>query len=492
MSEKRKMLCLALPLLILGCAAAGSAPPAKSALPIDIESRLELFVDRFLIEKMDGARLKLHEPAPAGTAVPFDRPWEGSFSGYVTVLKDGGTYRMYYRGIPEAGGDSSNLQVTCYAESVDGKTWVKPDLGFHEVRGTRKNNVILANCPPFTDNFSPFLDANPAAPATERFKALAGNSISGLVPFVSADGIRWQKKGTRPVITAGAFDSQNVSFWSGAERCYLCYFRTWSDGKEGGGGIRTVSRARSSDFLNWSKPEPMDFGGTPREHLYTNQTTPYFRAPHIYLALPMRFMPGRKVLSEEQAQALGVSPNYKGDCADAVFMSSRGGTRYDRTFMEGFIRPGTDAGNWASRAGLSALGIVPTGETEISIYKQAHYAQPSAHLVRYTLRTDGFVSVNAPYAGGMLLTKPLIFKGKELIVNFSTSAAGSLRVQIENEMGEPVPSRGLEECEEIGGDSIERIVRWKTGSDVSALAGKPVRLRFSMKDADLYSVRFRE
>jgi hypothetical protein len=253
-----------------------------------------------------------------------------------------------------------------------------------------------------------------------------------------------------------------------------------------------VSLARSDDFLNWSKPEQMNFGNTPMEHLYTNQTTPYFRAPHILLALPMRFMPGRKVLTEEQAQALGVSPNYKGDCADAVFMSSRGGSRYDRTFMEGFLRPGTDAGNWASRAGLTALGIVPTGETEISIYKQAHYAQHSAHLVRYTLRTDGFVSVNAPYAGGMLLTKPLIFKGNELIVNFSASAAGSLRVQIENESGAPFLGYALADSEEIIGDSIERIVRWKGGPDVNVLAGKPVKLRFAMKDADLYSIRFRE
>ena len=479
-------------MVLLKDAAIHFAASVEGVAPIPIGSRLELFVDRFLIEKMDGTRLQLHEPVPAGTAIPFDRPWEGSFSAFVTVLKDGGTYRMYYRGTPDAGGDSSNLEVTCYAESVDGKTWIKPELGFFEVRGTRKNNVILANIPPFTGNFSPFLDVNPAAPTIERFKALAGNNISGLFPFVSADGVRWRKKGNRPVLTDGAFDSQNVSFWSEAEQCYLCYFRTWSNRIEGGNGIRTVSRARSADFFVWSKPESMDFGGTPMEHIYTNQTTPYFRAPHIYLALPMRFMPGRKVLSEEQAKALGVSPNYKSDCADAVFMSSRGGNHYDRTFMEGFIRPGTDAGNWASRAGLSALGIVPTGETEISIYKQAHYAQPSAHLVRYTLRTDGFASVNAPYADGEFSIKVLTFSGKELVINYSTSAAGSFRVQIENDAGAPLPGYTLADSDEIVGDSIERIVHWKTGSDVSALAGKPVRLRFAMKDADLYSFRFRE
>jgi len=79
--------------------------------------------------------------------------------------------------------------------------------------------------------------------------------------------------------------------------------------------------------------------------------------------------------------------------------------------MEGLIRPGPDPGNWASRAGLTALGIVPTGPAEMSIYKQAHYAQPTTHLVRYVWRTDGFASANAGYNGGEMLTRPLLFSG---------------------------------------------------------------------------------
>ncbi|MEZ6047619.1 MAG: hypothetical protein R3C11_18975 [Planctomycetaceae bacterium] len=40
------------------------------------------------------------------------------------------------------------------------------------------------------------------------------------------------------------------------------------------------------------------------------------------------------------------------------------------------------------------------------------------------------------------------------------------------------------------GNEIDRVVRWKSGTDVSSLAGKPVRLHFKMKDADLYSLKF--
>jgi len=197
------------------------------------------------------------------------------------------------------------------------------------------------------------------------------------------------------------------------------------------------------------------------------------------------------VLTDDEALALGVGEGYASDCAETVFMTSRGGERYDRTFMEGFIRPGLDPGNWASRSGLSALGVVPTRASEISIYKQAHYAQRSNRLERYTLRMDGFVSVNAPFAGGEMRTRPIRFSGSDLMLNFSTAAAGGIRVEVQDEEGKPLPGYTLEDCELLVGDSIERAVKWKRGNDPRALAGRAVRLRFVMKDADIYSMRFR-
>jgi hypothetical protein len=465
------------------------AEPLPSDAPVDIGSRLEPFADDFMIERLDGAELKLREPALAGVALRFDRPWEGAFCGYVTVLRDGDLFRMYYRGLPVSGRDGSPDEVTCYAESRDGLAWTKPDLGLFEVRGTGDNNVVLAGQPPFSHNFAPFLDTRPGVPAEERYKAVAGTSEKGLFAFASADGLRWRKWRDAPIVTRGAFDSQNVAFWSESEKCYALYLRTWTSGEFR--GFRTVSRATSPDFLSWTEPVEMSFGDVPREHLYTSQTHPYFRAPHLYVALPMRFLPGRKALTDDQARALGVDPGYASDCAEAVFMTSRGGTRYERTFMEAFIRPGLDPGNWASRAGLTALGVVPTGPAEMSLYKQAHYAQPTCHLQRYTLRTDGFASVNAPYRGGECITKPLVFAGKELILNVSTGAAGSVRVEIQDAGGNPVPGRALTDAAEIIGDAIERTASWKSGADLSNLAGRPVKLRFAMKDADLYSIRFR-
>ncbi len=77
------------------------------------------------------------------------------------------------------------------------------------------------------------------------------------------------------------------------------------------------------------------------------------------------------------------------------------------------------------------------------------------------------------------------------MINYSTSAVGYIRVEIQDEQGRPIPGYGLDEASEIYGDGIERIVAWSGGPDVSALSGGPIRLRFVMRDADLYSIRFR-
>jgi hypothetical protein len=87
---------------------------------------------------------------------------------------------------------------------------------------------------------------------------------------------------------------------------------------------------------------------------------------------------------------------------------------------------------------------------------------------------------------------PVTFTGDELVINFATSAAGSVRVELQDAGGMPIPGFALEEAREQIGNEIERVVTWSGGSDVSALAGKPVRLRFGMKDADVYSLRFRK
>jgi len=470
--------------LASGISRCGRVCADDKANVLDIGSRRQLFVDHHLIESLDGARLVLHRPQPREVVLKFDQPWEGIYCGYETVLKDGDTFRFYYRGMPEAKHDL-DTEVTCVAESNDAIHWTRPKLGIYEVRGTKENNVVLAHsrgC----HNLAPLIDANPNCSPDQRYKALGGTGRPGLLAFASPDGLHWKQLQAEPVITKGKFDSQNNAFWSKSEKQYVCYFRVFREEK------RWIARTTSEDFIHWTDPVDLELDGKPREHLYTNQIDPYVRAPHIYLGLPTRFMPGRRVVTEEQALRIGTPTewNYANDCTDILLASARGGTDFKRTFMEAFIRPGADLRNWTSRANFAARGIVQTGTRELSIYVKHHSGYPSNHVRRYTLRPDGFVSVFGPYAGGEMITKPLTFSGNRLTINYATSAAGSLRIEIQNAAGKPLPGFSLADCPEIIGDQIEHVVQWNSGPDLSKLAGQPVHLRFVMKDADLYSFRF--
>jgi hypothetical protein len=468
-------------------AAARAVQPGGEHAPVEIGSRRELFVDRLLIEALGGeARLRLAQPRDEGVVLPFDAPWEGAFCGYCTVLRDNERYLAWYRGLPQSGKDGSDAEVTCVAESRDGVTWHKPRLGLFEVRGARDNNVVLAGMAPFSHNFCPMRDTAPGVPAEARFKAVGGTSASGLAAFASEDGLRWRKLRAEPVFRDGAFDSQNVPFWSAHEQRYCLYFRVFKD------GIRRIARTTSADFLNWDPPVLMEYGNAPVEQLYTNQTLPYMRAPHISIAIAARFFPGRQVLSAEQARAIQVDPQYFSDCSDGILMSTRGGNMYDRAHLDAFVRPGIGLNNWVSRTNYPALGVVQTGPTEMSFYVNQNYGQPTAHLRRYSLRLDGFASVNAPWEGGELVTPPVIFKGNVLSLNFATSAAGGIWVELQDARGLPLKGYGMEDSQETIGNEIERVVHWRQGSSVARLAGTAVRLRFRLKDADLYAFQFRD
>lgn len=464
---------------------------------IDIASRLEFFADHFLVDRMAGCRLQLQQPRLAGVAVPFNQPWEGRFAACITTIKDGGLYRMYYRGLPTDKADGCAAECTCYAESADGVNWTKPELTLFNYAGHERNNIVIYNQPPASHNFSPFLDTRPGVPEGERLKAVAGIHEPGIYAYASGDGLRWRRLGDGPVLRSKsfAFDSHNVAFWSEHEGKYAFYFRTWHGFKDWSSpGYRWVSRSTSDDFIHWSEPVEMEVEGRaelPHEHLYTQGTHPYFRAPHLYVSLAARFMDQKRVLTDDDAERLGVAKGYYNDCSDCVLMISRGGSVYDRTFMESFVRPGPGLQNWVSRTNYAGLGVVPTGDGEMSFYAHRDYAQASCHAARYTLRTDGFASVNAPFTGGEMVTHPLTFTGGELLLNFATSAAGEVRVEFQDEAGKPLPGFAIGDSVPIVGDQIERAVVWAGSTSVAKLAGKPVRVRFVMRDADLFSMRFK-
>jgi hypothetical protein len=486
-----------LPWLIGRLLLAGAGLAAAVAEPLELQSRRELFVDGYLIERLDGAQLKLGQPVDEGSVLTFDLPWEVPFAGATSILQDGDVYRLYYRGanVDAQGEYDESSEVTCLAESRDGIHWTKPILGLHDYRGNKANNIVMPPSNPLraSHNFAVFLDERPDVPPEERYKAVGGTSNRweadktrphGLFRHVSADGINWRLYSDEPLFQEYALDTLNVVIWSQAEQCYAAYIRP------GNTEVRRVARSTSKDFKTWTEPVLMDYGDTPLEHIYTNATHPYFRAPHLLIALPFRYVPNRAALSEAEHRKLGTHYTQRKGLSDVVLMSSRGGTVYDRTFLESFIRPGLERGAWTARSNLPSFGLVQTSPTELSLYLTTHHTTYDYHLRRYSLRLDGFASVNAPFSGGELVTKVLTFTGGQLVINYATSSIGSVRVEVQDEAGRPLPGYALADADEIVGDEIARTVTWRGAADVSALAGRPVRLRFVMKDADLYSLRF--
>jgi hypothetical protein len=480
---------------------------AEGPTPIEIGSRLELFVDHHLIHTLDKASLKMHAPVKKEIAFYEDAPWEGNYGGYHSVLKDGEQFRYYYRGTQRLNDGINKFahMVTCCILSPDGITWQRPSFGLVEFNGSKDNNIIWKN--DLTDGFKGYsacfmvsLNTNPEARPEERFIALAhtqeasigedGKPIGRHVILTSADGVHFTLK-PDPVLEMSRSDAGgDVVFWDTNLQRYVAYMRGYRNLETGAitgygqGGVRQVIRSTSPDLAEWSKPELVSFGDSPVENIYTCMPEQYFRAPHLYIALGTRFMEERKAVKEFWRKGVN----------EGVLLSSRDGITWDRTFMEAFVRPGRDRENWTSRAFYLTKGIVQTAPDEMSIYwfEHADHGPKDMRVRRGALRLDGFVSVNGPYAGGEMVTKPLVFQGSRLVLNYATAAAGSIQVELQDEQGTPIPGFTLADFPETYGDEIEGVAAWKTTSDVSPLAGKPVRLRFVLKDADVYSLQFRK
>jgi hypothetical protein len=467
-------------------AALPSLPTLRAAqapvVPVALGARRELFVDDFLIETLTGAALRLHKPEARDVVITCDAPWEGNTSAYYTLFQDGDLFRMYYRGshYDEQKKKASHPEFTCYAESRDGLTFTKPRLGLFEFEGSKDNNIVWAG-PEGAHNFAPFLDTNPVCPPQSRYKALAGGTTlvngrkkSCLYAYHSPDGLRWTKLSETPVLSDGAFDSQNIAFWDAERGEYRAYWRYFSSGytDERGwkpAGVRAIRTARSRDFLHWTHQADLQYGDAPPEHLYTNAVMPYFRAPHLFLGFPTRYQP-------------------KTQQVEPVFMSSRDGVNF-RRWPEELIPITAPQDRDGNRANYMTRGLLqlPGNDRELSVYAtERYYTGPGSRVRRFVFRTDGFVSARADRAAS-LLTKPLVFAGSRLALNLVSR--GATRVELQDANGRPLRGFAARDCAPLRGDLLDAPVTWK-GGGAGGLAGRPVRLRFELNDADLFALQF--
>lgn len=469
---------------------------------INIGNRRECFFDSYLIDTdRTNAEFRVHRPVRREIVMEHTAPWEGNGSNFHNMFFDNGIWRMYYLGWEMFGPDGICI---CYAESADGIHWVKPSLGICEWKGSFDNNIIFSReTLKGIDNFMVFRDDNPKCSDNKRYKAILFQKGRTLWYFYSSDGINFSRGGI--LTDKGYFDSLNVAFWDPLTKKYRCYFRsvhakgckdTASEFNES--LFRDIRYMESEDFETWTEPVLLDFGDAEEVSLYTNVVQPYYRAPHTLIGFPSRYIYRRQWTktfdelcgSELRRERFEKKPRYGLVTTDCVFMCSRDGTHFKR-HDEAFMRPEAENGkNWVYGDCYPARGIIETpseiegAPNEMSLYAYDNHWTGPTRLWRYTLRLDGFVSLHAGAREKTAVTKPFIYKGNALYINFSTSSWGGMYVSLIGEDGTRY------EGPEVFGDAVDRRVRFDDEDAVAALCGKPVTLEFRMRDSDLYSMRF--
>lgn len=508
----------------------------EAEVPLSIGTRRQVFVDGRFIEKSYGVQLVVHRPLKTGQLViKCEHPWEERLGQYHSVLYEGGLYHIWYTVYGRADEEKMPVRSIAYAKSKDGIVWQKPNLGLVEVYGTRNNNIVLGHgfggVKGATHGCMVFLD--PHAPNDQRFRLVSNPKEFGkyLQLFSSSDGIHWRLT-HRDIMKFRSeghhLDSQNVIFWDDRVNKYVAYVRR--NLRPAGSQGRSVARTESGklsrfpdvddspDVLKFDQKDPETYDPVNKTRIqivdfYTNGTIKYPWAQDAYYMFPSEYFHYGTFLKDfRKGQPVNAG------ALDVRFAASRDGVHWERYDRRAFVDIGMKE-EWDSRSIYMAYGLVP-GNVERQMYMY-YYGSNTLHgwdrddqhrernkrllrrrigvpkteihsIGRLTIRRDGFISARAAYTGGEFSTLPLTFEGDELVLNVDTSAVGQVQVQILDENGKPVPGYSLEDCDQIHtANEINRVVKWNGKGNISKLAGKPVRLHFVMRDADLYAFQFR-
>ncbi len=504
---------------------------------INIGSRREVFFDNFLInEKKTTAEQRIHHPVRKGIALSHDEKWEGNHCLFSSVFFADGKWKFYYR---SGSGEPGHSTYISYAESLDGISWYKPNLGLVDIDGSTQNNAVLDSVSiqkwgaKHCNDCYVFYDTNPACPPEQKYKAvMSTGGDDTLISLVSPDGFHFEYFGL--MTDKGAFDSLNLAFWSEEHGKYFCYFRwehipngeansdeysylqptadklwdwdSWSTRPAGPEDepakmMRDVHVMESPDFIHWTKSQLIGLKDD-RVQLYTSIVSPYPRAPHVFVAFPTRYHE-RKEWTPNYDQLCGrddrlrrIKRQYARSglvITDGLFMCSRDGYNFER-YDEAFLPPPVEHryswvyGDCYFTAGLiETRSDIPWADNEYSLFVGENYGCSKGYdvLVRYTIRLDGFVSRHSGDTEKLLVTKDFIYDGNDLYANLATSAKGHAYFTLRC---------GDEEYRsyEIFGNSVDKKISFKDPEAVKKLSGKPVILEVELLDADIYAIRFGE
>ncbi len=473
-----------------------------SVIPINVGR--QLFVDDFLIAETNLTRA-FHTPNPyAGNPVlEPDREWEKTIKGepYASPFSDGiwydektGMYRMWY--LAGAGKlykeGERQFFYTCYAESKDGKHWVKPNLDV--VPGTN----IVDTCR--RDAATIWLDRNEKDPS-KRWKFFnieyrPNDNRWQIVLKYSSDGIHWSKG-----------QAQSGDMYDRTTAFYNPFTNKWALSMRGFTNVSSRSRfyAEHKDpemlvsFAHRTRKDAEDknviFWFTPDDKELRHPKYPEVE-PGIY---NFDVIPYESIMIGQYAAWCGPENNI---CAkdniqkrNVVSLGySRDGFHFSRPTHKAFVDVNETEGawNWGNVQSINGTPLIvgdslyfyTSGRRLNDIFWDCY---TSTGL--FTLRRDGFVSMDGGKKEGSLLTETVTFDGNYLFVNANVSSKkGQLFVEILDENGQPIPGYTRKDCIVMKNvDKTKFMVTWKNKKDLSTLRGNKVRFRFYLREGQLYA-----
>lgn len=468
-------------------------PEAPGEMPSDARAKLlavgaekQLFIDDLFFETSGNVALEVHPPRKTGEKnLRPDRPWESVTLNWFSVMDDAGKCRMWYECYDADGWDGSDDTSFCYAESDDAIHWKKPALGLFAYKTDKKNNILFRMIGPEGGRsrvHGAHVFKDPTAPADARYKAVSQGIWSALDPrhritgMYSPDGMSW-KRYAEPICQQFA-DSQYSGFRDDRLGRYVIY------GRVGGRG-RALGRSESNDFRRFETLKLVlqtDDQDPASSDLYNSAAMKYPYAANVYLMFPSLFQ-------------------HKPQTLDIRLAVSRDGIHWTRPQRVPFIGHG-EKGAFDSGSLYMGQGMIRKGNELWQYFSGSvlrhdedafkHRNEPAFGRCysRVVSRLDGFVSADAGEAAGWFVTGPLTFTGHVLKLNVHVRPGGRLRVGLLDKKGKPIQGRSIPDCIPITGDHIGAVVRWKTGHDLSTLAGKPTKMRVEMNKTSLYAFQF--
>ena len=461
---------------------------------INIDVGRQLFVDDFLIEKTDLRRQFHRAELYAGNPVlKGERPWEAGqampFSDGVFYDPQDQLFKIWYRGVG----------ATLYATSRDGVRWDRPLLDIRA--GTNTVNIGQH------DSSTVWLDLDEKDPR-RRYKM--GYSLGHNKPFVvyvSADGIHWGQPVAQSIPS-----SDRITFFKNPFRNVWVFSLRDHDWvpPSGSSPVRDTPPEKYRDYIGrfrryWESP---DFEtGVQWKAGETAEKNPRLAAP--VWAMADRLDPRRIDLNAQpelynldaagyESVLLGLFTVWPGQFEDsekANYLTvgySRDGFHWYRPDRRPFIGPTGRHGDWNFANVQSAGGVCLVVGDRLFFYVSGRAGTPGRRASGdtstglATLRRDGFNSMEADGNVRSLTTRPVRFSGAHLFVNVD-SAAGELRAEVLDEHNSILGGLSAADCRPLRINNTLAEVRWRGGKDLSSLAGRPVRFRFYLRDARLFS-----